>query len=94
MALPKKAEGFPGAVELPNPAKLEAEANGVEYVANVAPAFKGAHTYRLTQPHYRLDVTYDKGELVTVVDEKPGSTWVKVSVDAAPEAPVDPLKKK
>lgn len=39
---------------------------------------KGEATYRLTQPHYRKGVTYQPGDLITVTDEKPGRTWVRV----------------
>jgi hypothetical protein len=39
---------------------------------------KGEATYRLTERHYRKGVTYLPGDLITVTDEKPGRTWVRV----------------
>ncbi len=39
---------------------------------------KGEATYRLTERHYRKGVTYQPGDIITVTDEKPGRTWVRV----------------
>lgn len=46
---------------------------------------KGTVTYRLTQPHYRQGRYYQPGELITVTDEKPGKTWVRVEAKAVVE---------
>ena len=47
---------------------------------------KTSGTFRLTEPHYRAGKYYQAGELITVVDEEPGASWVPY-VEAGPELP-------
>lgn len=50
----------------------------------------GVVTYRLAQPHYRRGAWYQAGDTITVTDEKPGKTWVRVDAKAAAvAAPVE-----
>lgn len=84
----KKQDAFPNAHKMPHPRKVDAD---LRQQAGLAPPeenekpldakFKGTHTYKLTEPFYRLGVTYKPGELITVTDEVPGKSWVKVSED-------------
>ena len=50
--------------------------------SNIDPKYKGEKTYRLTQPHYRLGRLYQPGELITVVDEVPGRSWLPYDAKA------------
>lgn len=57
--------------------------------------FKGAKTYRVTQPHYRKGQYFEVGQHITVIDERPSKTWVLLEA-AVPEkkfvdAPVQPM---
>ena len=46
---------------------------------------KGEATYRLTERHYRKGVMYQPGDVITVTDEKPGRSWVRIDNNAAAE---------
>jgi hypothetical protein len=57
------------------------------------PEHKGTKSYRLTETHYRDGRLYSAGEMITVTDEKPGTTWepldakeVEAAIAAKPKA--------
>lgn len=83
----KKSSPYPNAQKLRSPHKANAEARAddedVEALAvpEVAAKHRGTRTYRLTEPHYRLGIMYQPGELVTITDEPPGKSWKLVHVD-------------
>lgn len=54
----------------------------------LAPEHRGTHTYVVgPSRHWRNNRVYEKGELVTVTDERPAKDWVLASKSQQQEAP-------